>query len=101
MLLDPEKKPILNQLKGLLNPSLTLDELKTFIDPIHLYFQKITAISGFEFKVEHLAAVPAFKGKAVGLNHAAQCLLDYRRTHQFVLAIHQAILDQKKISRVS
>lgn len=91
-----EQNFITQPIKSLLNPNLQFEELKEIIDSIHVYFHQKTQISGFEVTIENLAAIPASKGKAVGLNHAAQCLLDYHRTHRFILAIHQAILDQQK-----
>lgn len=62
-----------------------------YIKNIHTYFQQITEITGFENKIDYLAAIPAAQGKALGLNHAAQCLLDYNRTVLFVKGIVQAI----------
>lgn len=93
---SPEQNFIFQPINSLLNPKLPFEEIKEIIDSIHALFHQKTQISGFEVSIENLVAVPASKGKAVGLNHAAQCLLDYQRTHRFVLAIHQAILDQQK-----
>ena len=71
-------------------------EAEKSLNEIHAHFQDITQITGFDNNIEHLAAVPAAKGKALGLNHAAQCLLDYKRTLQFLKAIHRAILEKQK-----
>ncbi len=71
--------------------NLKQEDLKSAIDAIHNQFQLATDISGYDTKMEHLAAIPAQKGKALGLNHAAQCLVDYHRTIKFVKAIILAI----------
>ncbi|MBN3521075.1 phytanoyl-CoA dioxygenase [Algoriphagus lutimaris] len=70
-------------------------QAERLINDIHSHFCKLTDISGFDLKVEYLAAIPTSKGKALGLNHAAQCLLDYRRTVKFVKAILQAIKEKQ------
>lgn len=70
-------------------------EVEERLNDIHVQFQRITDITGFDNKVEYLAAIPAAKGKALGLNHAAQCLLDYKRTVRFVKAIVLAIRHQQ------
>lgn len=35
-----------------------------YIKNIHTYFQQITEITGFENKIDYLAAIPAAQGKA-------------------------------------
>ncbi|WP_108866223.1 phytanoyl-CoA dioxygenase [Aquimarina aquimarini] len=72
-------------------------EIERIIDQIHVHFQEITKITGFDLNIEHLAAVPTAKGKALGLNYAAQCLLDYKRTTRFLKAIVYAIRDKQKV----
>lgn len=81
---------------SLIKNSSSHDEVKKTLDKIHVYFQNITEISGFDFKIEYLAAIPAAKGKALGLNHAAQCLLDYKRTVKFLKAIILAIKEKQE-----
>ncbi|WP_034062435.1 SAM-dependent methyltransferase [Lacinutrix jangbogonensis] len=76
--------------------SLTQEEVEKSLNEIHTYFLKITGITGFDMKIEYLAAIPAAKGKALGLNHAAQCLLDYSRTVKFLKAIVTVILEKQK-----
>ncbi|MFT7072371.1 MAG: putative RNA methylase [Patiriisocius sp.] len=71
-------------------------EAEKSLNEIHAHFQDITKITGFDHNIKHLAAVPAAKGKALGLNFAAQCLLDYKRTLQFLKAIYRAILEKQK-----
>ncbi|AGC77851.1 hypothetical protein LX97_01973 [Nonlabens dokdonensis] len=94
------KTNTLDLIKGLgssiINEHLNQENLKISIDAIHQQFQKATDISGYDSKMEHLAAIPASKGKALGLNHAAQCLLDYHRTEKFVKAILIAIRNKRE-----
>lgn len=73
------------------NPS----EAERIIKDIHARFQQITGLTGFDTKLEHLAAVPTARGAALGLNHAAQCLLDFRRTTKFQTAVVAAIRKQR------
>ncbi|REE80354.1 hypothetical protein BX611_1996 [Lutibacter oceani] len=94
------KKKIIADIKNLTSPliknSSNDDLIKKNLDQIHIHFKNITEISGFDFKIEYLAAIPAAKGKALGLNHAAQCLLDYKRTVKFLTAIILAIQEKQK-----
>jgi len=71
-------------------------EVKKQIDSIHKHFQGLTEITGYDSKIQHLAAVPTARGKALGLNHAAQCLLDYKRTVKFLTAVVTAIKEKQK-----
>ncbi|SIO02625.1 SAM-dependent methyltransferase [Algoriphagus halophilus] len=82
---------------SLQNSEIESLQAERLINDIHSHFSKLTDISGFDLKVEYLAAVPTSKGKALGLNHAAQCLLDYRRTVKFVKAILQAIKERQAL----
>ncbi len=81
---------------ALLENSLNQAEIEKSLNEIHAHFQRITDITGFDSKIEHLAAVPTAKGKALGLNHAAQCLLDHKRTVKFLQAIVAAIKAKQK-----
>lgn len=81
---------------SLLESSLNQDEAEKRLNEIHAHFQQITKITGFDFEIEHLAAIPTAKGKALGLNHAAQCLIDYKRTVKFLKAIVAAIRAEQK-----
>lgn len=75
-----------------------IDEVEVVkrLDEIHGYFQQITEITGSDFVIEHMAAIPTARGKALGLNFAAQCLLDYKRTTKFLKAIVAAIKEKQK-----
>ncbi|MDY8137431.1 phytanoyl-CoA dioxygenase [Aquimarina sp. 2201CG5-10] len=81
---------------SLLEESLDQTEIEKKLNEIHTHFQEITQITGYEQNIEHLAAIPAAKGKALGLNHAAQCLLDYKRTIKFLKAIVTAIKEKQR-----
>ncbi|WP_428743661.1 phytanoyl-CoA dioxygenase [Tenacibaculum sp.] len=78
----------------LLESTTQQTEVESLINEIHSYFQELTQLTGFDNDIEHLAAVTTAKGKALGLNHAAQCLLDYKRTVKFLKAIVTAIKDK-------
>ncbi|MDC7997937.1 phytanoyl-CoA dioxygenase [Gilvibacter sediminis] len=58
---------------------------------IHGLFSELTQVSGMDQEMEMMAAVPSAYGKALGINHAAQCLLDLRRTSKFLQGMQQAI----------
>ena len=81
---------------SIIKENLDQENLKKTIDSIHQQFHEANDISGYDTKMEYLAAIPAQRGKALGLNHAAQCLLDYHRTEKFVKAIITAILEKQK-----
>jgi len=93
-------KAIINKLKNqvieLLKDSISQEDTERCINEIHNCFQTITGITGYDTKIEYMAAVPAAKGKALGLNFAAQCLLDYQRTAKFLRAIYAAINEEKE-----
>jgi predicted RNA methylase len=76
----------------------SIDEMEAEkkINEIHAYFQQITDITGSDFVIEHMAAIPTARGKALGLNFAAQCLLDYKRTIKFLRAIVKAITEKQQ-----
>jgi len=80
---------------ALLQENLSANKAEKILHEIHKHFHEATEVSGFDSKIEHLAAVSTAKGKALGLNHAAQCLLDYKRTVQFLKAMVSAIKDKQ------
>ncbi|NQY06912.1 MAG: phytanoyl-CoA dioxygenase [Flavobacteriaceae bacterium] len=81
---------------ALLDDTSNQEALLSKIKEIHNHFQQATEITGFDNKMENLAAVPTAKGKALGLNHAAQCLLDYKRTPKFLKAMITAIKEKQE-----
>lgn len=68
----------------ILNNQSDFDTIKNTIDEIHTHYLEITNIGELEKSMQHLAAVPTASGMALSLNHAAACLLDYRRTAKFL-----------------
>lgn len=80
----------------ILEDSFNQQEAINALNNIHADFQQITNITGFEQKIEYMAAIPAAKGKALGLNYAAQCLLDFNRTVKFLRAIMAAIKEKQQ-----
>lgn len=89
--LIPKLKSIVLEL---LDIKLDVQKQKDNIDTIHTYFKELTNISGYEQNIENLAAIPTARGKALGLNHAAQCLLDYNRTVKFLRAVVMTIKEK-------
>lgn len=71
-------------------------EVQRILNEIHGYFKELTNISGFDMEIKNMAAVPTVSGMALGLNHAAQCLLDYKRTAMFLKGVVTAIRDKQK-----
>ncbi len=80
----------------LLNPETTAVEVEQVINQLYAYFQEFAEISLKEEDLDHLAAVPAKAGKALSFNHAAECLLDYKRTVKFLKGFVQAIKDKQE-----
>lgn len=87
---------IKEKVTALLENSVKQLEAESLINEIHSYFKELTQLTGFDQNIEHLAAVTTAKGKALGLNHAAQCLLDYKRTVKFLKAMVTAIKEQQQ-----
>ncbi|REH56522.1 hypothetical protein C7448_101562 [Tenacibaculum gallaicum] len=87
---------IKEKVSALLKDSLEQPEIENLINEIHTYFKELTQLTGFDQNIEHLAAVTTAKGKALGLNHAAQCLLDYKRTVKFLKAMVMAIKEKQQ-----
>lgn len=81
---------------ALLKDSIEQPEIENLINNIYSYFKELTQLTGFDNSIEHLAAVNTAKGKALGLNHAAQCLLDYKRTVKFLKAMVMAIKEKQQ-----
>ncbi len=81
---------------SLLDPQIEQSEIEQNINTIYEYFSSITHISEYTTEIKHLAAVPTASGMALSLHHAAQCLLDYKRTTKFLRSIVTAVLDKQK-----
>ena len=80
----------------LINSEEDSDLVKNIIDEIHNYFREVTEISGYDSEVKNMITLTADKGMALSINHAAQCLLDYKRTYRFLKGFVRAILDKQK-----
>lgn len=87
---------IKEKVSTLLKNSIEQPEIENLINEIHTYFKELTQLTGFDNHIEHLAAITTSKGKALGLNHAAQCLLDYKRTVKFLKAMVMAIKEKQQ-----
>lgn len=68
----------------ILNNQSNFEIVKNAIDDIHKHYIETTSIGDLGESMQHLAAVPTASGMALSLNHAAACLLDYRRTAKFL-----------------
>ncbi|EDP98087.1 phytanoyl-CoA dioxygenase [Kordia algicida OT-1] len=68
----------------ILNNQSDFDTIKNSIDEIHKHYLETTNIAEEGKGMQHMAAVPTASGMALSLNHAAACLLDYRRTAKFL-----------------
>ena len=82
--------------RKLLDSHLEDEEAKIIIDEIYAHFKEITSISGYDSDISKMIALPARKGMALSVNHAAQCLLDYHRTRKFLKGFYAAIVDKQK-----
>jgi len=80
----------------LINADENADAVKIIIDEIHTYFREVTEISGYCSDVKNMITLPATNGMALSINHAAQCLLDYKRTYKFLKGFVRAIEDKQK-----
>jgi len=87
---------IKEKVSTLLKDSIEQPEIENLINEIHTYFKELIQLTGFDNHIEHLAAITTSKGKALGLNHAAQCLLDYKRTVKFLKAMVMAIKEKQQ-----
>lgn len=71
----------------ILNNQSDFNTIKNSIDEIHKHYLETTNIGDLGESMQHMAAVPTAGGMALSLNHAAACLLDYRRTAKFLDAM--------------
>ncbi len=80
----------------LLENDLDFSIIKETIDKIHENFKEHSPITGSENDIKNMAAVPTASGMALGLSHAAQCLIDYQRTTKLLRGVVSAIKDVQK-----
>lgn len=71
-------------------------EVKQLLDTVHAHFREATEMTLYTNQMQHLAAVKTASGMALSLNHAAECLIDYHRTAQFLRGIVTAIQQKQK-----
>ena len=89
--------PDLKQLSNrLLDEKTEHEEIVESVNEIHACFSALNKITGQEQDIKYLAAIPTASGKALGLNHAALCLFDYKRTVKFLRGMVAAIRGQQK-----
>lgn len=80
----------------LLDVDIDEENAKSIINEINSCFQDLTGVYGKDVDLEHLACLPGKTGQALSLNHAAECLLDYKRTTNFLRGFVKAIKDKQK-----
>lgn len=80
----------------LLDEYLEPDHERNIIDRIHELLTELAIVSGFDGSEEWHHDVQASSGMAIGVNEAARCLLDYRRTGQFFRGMYAAIFEAKQ-----
>ncbi|WP_046758099.1 SAM-dependent methyltransferase [Kordia jejudonensis] len=80
----------------ILNNQSDFDTIKNTIDEIHTHYLETTNIGDLGNSMQNLAAVPTASGMALSLNHAAACLLDYRRTAKFLQAMVSLIREKQQ-----
>ena len=84
-----------NEVLTLLKNDVTFTEIENSINTIYHYFHETVQTPYFNQSISNLAAVSTSRGKALGMNHAAQCLLDYRRTEKFLKGMVAAIREKQ------
>jgi len=68
----------------ILNNQSDFNIIKNTVNEIHTHYLETTNIEEHKEGLQNNAAVPTASGMALSLNHAAACLLDYRRTAKFL-----------------
>lgn len=79
------------QSEQLLDPTCTYPQMVESIRKIHSLFESTIGLSGDDQDIHRAAAIETAYGKALGLSHAAACLLDGLRTQQFLRGFVAAI----------
>ena len=80
----------------ILNNQSDIAKSKEAIDEIHKNFLEITNIAGLGDGLQYIAGVPTASGTALSLNHAAACLIDYRRTTKFLKGMVSLIQEKQQ-----
>ncbi|SEC31089.1 hypothetical protein SAMN04489761_2644 [Tenacibaculum sp. MAR_2009_124] len=84
-----------SQVLNLLKDESSTTEIENSIYTIHQHFHEVLDIPNFDESIPNLAAVSTSKGKALGMNHAAKCLFDYKRTVKFLKGMIAAIKEKQ------
>jgi len=71
-------------------------EVKQLIDTLYMHFREVTEMEKYTNQMQYMAAVKTQSGMALSLNHAAECLIDYHRTAQFLRGVVAAIKQKRK-----
>jgi predicted RNA methylase len=80
----------------ILNNQSDIAKSKDAIDEIHKYFLETTRIADLGDGLQYIAGVPTASGTALSLNHAAACLIDYRRTTKFLKGMVSLIREKQQ-----
>jgi len=95
-----QKSMLSNTIKELsttiLNNQSDIAKSKDAIDEIHKHFLETTRIADLGDGLQYIAGVPTASGTALSLNHAAACLLDYRRTAKFLKGMVMLIKEKQQ-----
>lgn len=86
-----QKELLKEAVETVINDKKNDQEVHKRLMQIHGIFSDLTKISGMDQEMELMAAIPTAYGMALGLNHAAQCLLDQRRTVKLLDGMLKAI----------
>ena len=83
--------------EALLDPGLAPEQVAPLIDQLHDLFQGLIPVSGrAPGSFAHQVAVPTAHGMALGLSHAAACLLDYQRTWLLLRGLWAAVAEVRQ-----
>lgn len=85
-----------NHSKELLKLEYDAKLSERIINEIYNYFKEVTLVSVENQEVNNLSAINASSGKALSINHAAQCFLDYKRTTKLLKGFVACIRDKQK-----
>jgi len=80
-----------DQSEQLLNPTCTFEQMAQAIRNVHDLFKENTGLAANDHDIQRAAAITTAYGKALGLSHAAACLVDGYRTRQFLRGLVSAI----------
>lgn len=82
--------------KQVLENYTDFEKSKELIDQIYEQLRTLTKMKNYENELQYMAAVPTAAGKALSLKHAAECLLDYKRTAKFLKGMVSLIEEKQQ-----